>query len=73
MFFILISLEKYYDNICVDFNQDRTQCKNANYIQNRTLLNKTTLAIIRNAQEHEIELTGKEPITVKRFMEKFSV
>nr|WP_290090757.1 hypothetical protein [Turicimonas muris] len=31
------------------------------------------MAIIRNAQEHEIELTGKEPITVKRFMEKFSV
>lgn len=57
----------------VDFNQDRTQCKNANYIQNRTLLNKTALAIIRNAQKQEIELTGKEPISVKRFMEKFSV
>ena len=57
----------------VDFNQDRTQCKNANYIQNRTLLNKTALAIIRNAQKQEIELTGKEPMSVKRFMEKFSV
>lgn len=57
----------------VDFNQDRTQCKNANYIQNRTVLNKAPLAIIRNVQKQEIESTGKEPMSVKRYMEKFSV
>lgn len=56
----------------VDFYQDRTQCKNANYIQNRTMLNKLALAVIRNAQKLESEQTGKDPTSVKRLMCKFA-
>lgn len=57
----------------VDFNQERTQCKNTNYIQNRTVLNKTALAIIRNAQKRETELTREELMSIRRYMGKFSV
>lgn len=57
----------------VDFHQDLTQCKNANYVQNRTLLNKSALSLIRRQQSLEVEKTGKEPMSVKRYMDKFTV
>ena len=56
----------------VDFYQDRTQCKNANYLQNRVLLNKLALAAIRRCQRHEEEKTGKNAASVKRYMSKFT-
>ncbi len=56
----------------VDFNQDRTQCKNANYLQNRVLLNKLSLAAIRRCQSLEEKETGKTAMNVKRYMSKFA-
>lgn len=56
----------------VDFYQDRTQCKNANYLQNRVLLNKLALAVIRRCQRREEEMTGKNAISVKRYMSRFT-
>lgn len=52
----------------VDFFQDRTQCKNANYLQNRTLLHKWALGVIRQAQKEEENNTGKTAKSVKRYM-----
>lgn len=54
----------------VDFNQDRTQCKNANYLQNRVLLNKWALGMIRQLQKSEESQTGKEAKSVRRIMAK---
>lgn len=56
----------------VDFYQDRTQCKNVNYLQNRVLLNKLALAAIRRCQRREEEETGKNAASVKRYMSKFT-
>lgn len=56
----------------VDFFQDRTQSKNANYIQNRVLLNKMTLAIIHDQQKRESEESGKSPMSVKRYLARFA-
>ena len=55
----------------VDFFQDRTQCKNANYLQNRTLLHKWALGVIRQAQKEENN-TGKTAKSVKRYMAQFN-
>ena len=52
----------------VNFYQDRTQCKNANYLQNRVLLNKWALGMIRKLQKEAYEVLfrlcacGAEPI-----------
>lgn len=54
----------------VNFYQDRTQCKNANYLQNRVLLNKWALGMIRKLQKEEETETGKEAKSVKRIMAK---
>lgn len=54
----------------VDFYQDRTQCKNANYLFNRTLFNKLALAVIRQLQILEEKETGKEPMSVRRYQAK---
>ena len=54
----------------VNFYQDRTQCKNANYLQNRVLLNKWALGMIRKLQKEEEIETGKEAKSVKRIMAK---
>ena len=56
----------------VDFYQDRTQCKNANYLQNRVLLNKWALGVIRQAQRQEENNTGKTAKSVKRYMAQFN-
>ncbi len=56
----------------VDFFQDRTQCKNANYLQNRTLLHKWALGVIRQAQKEEENNTGKTAKSVKRYMAQFN-
>ena len=56
----------------VDFYQDRTQCKNANYLQNRVLLNKLALAAIRRCQRREEAETGKNAASVKRHMSEFT-
>lgn len=54
----------------VNFYQDRTQCKNANYLQNRVLLNKWALGMIRKLQKEEETETGIEAKSVKRIMAK---
>ena len=54
----------------VNFYQDRAQCKNANYLQNRVLLNKWALGMIRKLQKEEETETGKEAKSVKRIMAK---
>lgn len=55
----------------VDFNQDRTQCKNINYLQNRTLLNKLALNFIQTARSKIETGTGKAAPSIKRMMAKF--
>ena len=37
----------------INIYPDRTQCKNANYLQNRVLLNKWVLGMIRKLQKEE--------------------
>ena len=54
----------------LNFYQDRAQCKNANYLQNRVLLNKWALGMIRKLQKKEETETGKEAKSVKRIMAK---
>ena len=56
----------------VDFFQDRTQCKNANYLQNRTLFHKWALGVIRQTQKEEENNTGKTAKSVKRYMAQFN-
>ncbi len=48
---------------CLDvtFNQDRTQCTNADYIKGRTVLNKLAFNLISQLQKAEIERTGEQP------------
>ena len=48
----------------------KNQCKNANYLQNRVLLNKWALGMIRKLQKEEETETGKEAKSVKRIMAK---
>ncbi|MDL2058475.1 ISAs1 family transposase [Mesosutterella sp. AGMB02718] len=54
----------------VDFYQDRTQCKNANYINNRILLNKFGIAVLNKLQQKETEKTGKDAMSKRRSMHK---
>lgn len=57
----------------VDFNQDRTQCKNANYLHNRVLMNKLTAAIINKWREKPEFKELPEKISRKRIMCKLQV
>lgn len=47
---------------CLDvtFNQDRTQCSNADYIKGRTVLNKMTFNLLTKIQNLEVERAGRE-------------
>lgn len=64
-------IENYHHYVLdVNFYQDRTQCKNANYLQNRVLLNKWALGMIRKLQKDEEAQTGRGVKTVKRLMAK---
>ena len=47
---------------CLDvtFNQDRTQCSNADYIKGRTVLNKMAFNLLSKMQNLEVERTGKQ-------------
>ena len=42
------------------FNQDRTQCSNADYIKGRTVLNKMAFNLLTKMQNLEGERSGKE-------------
>lgn len=44
----------------VTFSQDRTQCKNAEYLQGKTRLNKIVFNVMSRVQTLEQEQTGKE-------------
>ena len=44
----------------VTFSQDRTQCKNAEYLQGKTGLNKIVFNVMSRVQTLEQEQTGKE-------------
>lgn len=57
----------------VDFNQDRTQCKNANYLHNRVLMNKLSVAIINKWREMPEFKELPEKISRKRIMCKFQI
>lgn len=52
----------------VDFQQDKTQCKNMNYLQNRTTLNKIGFNYISQLRTLQEEETGKSSDSVKRMM-----
>ena len=47
---------------CLDvtFNQDRTQCSNADYIKGRTVLNKMAFNLLTKMQNLKGERSGKE-------------
>ncbi len=50
--------------------QSPTAALEANYLQNRVLLNKWALGMIRKLQKEEETETGKEAKSVKRIMAK---
>lgn len=50
------------------FSQDRIQCKNANYLENRVTLNKIGLNCIQAARKAELERRGKA-MSVKSYMQ----
>lgn len=58
---------------CLDviFNQDRTQCSNADYIKGRTVLSKIAFNLLSKLQSAELQRTGKrapsKPILKARF------
>mgnify|MGYP001179367184 CR=1 FL=1 len=54
----------------VDFQQDRTQCKNANYLYNRVLLNKFAVGVLNKLQNEESKESAAEPTSKKRWMNK---
>ena len=54
----------------VDFQQDRTQCKNANYLHSRILLNKLAAGVLNKLQERESEKPGAEPLSKRRLMSR---
>lgn len=43
----------------VNFYQDRTQCKNANYLVNRVTLNQLALAIVNRIRKVDLDSNGK--------------
>lgn len=57
----------------VDFNQDRTQCKNANYLHNRVLMNKLSVAIINKWREMPEFKNLTEKVSRKRIMCKLQI
>ena len=54
----------------VDFQQDRTQCKNANHPHNRILQNKFAAGVLNKLQERESEKPGAEPLSKRRLMSR---
>lgn len=59
---------------CLDvtFNQDRTQCSNADYIKGRTVLNKMAFNVLSKLQSAEQERTGKQPPSKPMLKARFS-
>ena len=54
----------------VDFQQDRTQCNNANYLYNRVLLNKFAVGVLNTLQNEESKESAAAPTRKKRWMNK---
>ena len=44
----------------VTFNQDRTQCSNADYIKGRTVLNKMAFKLLSKMQNLEVQRSGQQ-------------
>ena len=59
---------------CLDvtFNQDRTQCSNADYIKGRTVLNKMAFNLLSKMQNLEVERTGKQAPSKPMLKARFS-
>ena len=59
---------------CLDvtFNQDRTQCTNADYIKGRTVLNKVAFNLLSKLQSAELERTGKQAPSKPMLKARFS-
>lgn len=59
---------------CLDvtFNQDRTQCSNADYIKGRTILNKMAFNLLSKMQNLEVERTGKQAPSKPMLKARFS-
>ena len=55
----------------VDFLQDWAQCKNAQYLYNRVLLDKLGHALMNKIQALESAETGKEPASKRSLMTRF--
>ncbi|MDD7021761.1 MAG: hypothetical protein PUI29_04250, partial [Aeromonadales bacterium] len=53
------------------FNQDRTQCSNADYIKGRTVLNKMAFNLLTKMQDREVQRPGRgapsKPMLKARF------
>lgn len=56
----------------VTYNQDRTQCKNADFLAGKTALNKVVFNLTSKAQSVEITETGSEPASKPVMKVKFS-
>ena len=59
---------------CLDvtFNQDRTQCSNADYIKGQTVLNKMAFNLLSKMQNLEVERTGKQAPSKPMLKARFS-
>ena len=59
---------------CLDvtFNQDRTQCSNADYIKGRTVLTKIAFNFLSKLQTMELETSGKQPASKAMLKARYS-